>query len=159
VTVTSVLTILKKTKNHHHTHHTSRTPLLSTFPSAMSRPNRTHTTVLVLLAAVLVAAMAVSPANGLYIFLKEGETRCFIEEVPKDTLVLATYEATEHLATASAAPSGRFEDIKITSTVRDPAGKLILQRALPQSSRVAFTSQVCFSCACVRACICRKIDV
>ena len=32
---------------------------------------------------------------GLYIKLTEGEKRCFIEEVPKDTLIHGTYKATD----------------------------------------------------------------
>eukprot|EP00007_Cunea_sp_BSH-02190019_P007702 CAMPEP_0174238852 /NCGR_PEP_ID=MMETSP0417-20130205/12788_1 /TAXON_ID=242541 /ORGANISM="Mayorella sp, Strain BSH-02190019" /LENGTH=228 /DNA_ID=CAMNT_0015317739 /DNA_START=83 /DNA_END=769 /DNA_ORIENTATION=- len=108
----------------------------------MSRPRLENSPLSALvLALALTVLLEVHPAEGMYTFLKEGETRCFIEEVPKDTLVLATYEASEHLI-GGAGPSGRVDEMKITTTVRGPSGTLVLQRSLPMSARVAFTSQV-----------------
>jgi hypothetical protein len=43
-----------------------------------------------LLAALLAAAA--SPAQGLYFYITEGTKRCFIEEVPGETLVMGTYK-------------------------------------------------------------------
>jgi hypothetical protein len=44
-----------------------------------------------ILRIALVAAMAVSTAEAIYFHVVEGQSRCFIEEVPAETLVLATY--------------------------------------------------------------------
>jgi len=43
-----------------------------------------------LLACVLAAAA--SSANGLFFYVVEGQQRCFIEEVPADTLVIGKYK-------------------------------------------------------------------
>ena len=50
----------------------------------------------VVLALLLVALLPLSSA--LYIKLSEGEKRCFIEEVPKDTLIHGTFKATDLVA-------------------------------------------------------------
>jgi len=41
---------------------------------------------------VLVAAAALTRAAGLYFFVTEGQQRCFIEEVPADTLIVGKYK-------------------------------------------------------------------
>ena len=41
---------------------------------------------------VCVLAAAASCANGLFFYVVEGQQRCFIEEVPADTLVIGKYK-------------------------------------------------------------------
>jgi len=43
------------------------------------------------LKAALAASLLVA-ANGMYFRLQEGKRRCFLEEVPQDTLVVALYD-------------------------------------------------------------------
>lgn len=43
------------------------------------------------MAALALAACAAS-ANALFFYVVEGQQRCFIEEVPADTLVISTYQ-------------------------------------------------------------------
>ncbi|EGP82851.1 unnamed protein product [Zymoseptoria tritici ST99CH_1A5] len=38
------------------------------------------------------AALLVAPSNALYFYLHAGEEKCFIEELPKDTLVVGHYK-------------------------------------------------------------------
>jgi len=47
-----------------------------------------------MIALVALAAAALLPmrAQGLYFYVTEGQHRCFLEEVPQDTLVVAHYE-------------------------------------------------------------------
>ena len=78
--------------------------------------------------------------QALYMELTEGATKCFIEEVPKDTLVMTTFETQQQLAPGQS-PDPRFSELAMRCTVRDPTNNLILQRELPTSSRVAFTSR------------------
>lgn len=39
-------------------------------------------------ALAVVVALCSSPVNGLYFQIKESETRCFIEEIPLETMVV-----------------------------------------------------------------------
>ena len=56
--------------------------------------------------ALLLVALLLPLTSGLYIKLTEGEKRCFIEEVPKDTLIHGTFKATD-LVTQSSHPAVR----------------------------------------------------
>jgi len=51
---------------------------------------RAAATVAVVAATAAVASLA-RPASALYFYVAEGAQRCFIEEVPSDTLVVGTY--------------------------------------------------------------------
>jgi hypothetical protein len=42
--------------------------------------------------AALAAVSLVVPTAGLYFFVTEGQQRCFIEEVPADTLIVGKYK-------------------------------------------------------------------
>jgi hypothetical protein len=39
------------------------------------------------------AALLAAPSNALYFYLHAGEEKCFIEELPKDTLVVGMLRA------------------------------------------------------------------
>lgn len=41
---------------------------------------------------VAAAAFVVRPASGLYFHIQESETKCFIEEVPDETMIVGTYK-------------------------------------------------------------------
>lgn len=47
-------------------------------------------------AALLVASAAlaalIQPADALYFYVTDGQQRCFIEEVPAETLIVGTYK-------------------------------------------------------------------
>jgi len=80
---------------------------------------------------------------GIYFVLEEGQTRCFLEEVPKDTLVLGKYRTEEWIGTQAITPPGSAKpNVGIKVTVTDPEGNLFLQREMNPDGRFAFTSQL-----------------
>lgn len=97
---------------------------------------------------VLVLALA-QVSSGVYLELVEGANKCFLEEVPKDTLVLTNFDA-QQLVEAGQIPDPRFQSLAIRATVRDPSNNVLLQKVLPTVARFAFTAriggehQICF---------------
>ena len=49
--------------------------------------------ILLLFVTILLAAVAVGPAAGLYFHIRETEEKCFIEEVPDETMVVGRFWA------------------------------------------------------------------
>lgn len=47
--------------------------------------------ILFLFVATLFTTVAVGPSAGLYFHIRETEEKCFIEEVPDETMVVGTY--------------------------------------------------------------------
>lgn len=84
------------------------------------------------LAALL--ACAAPPGAALHFMVKEGATRCFIEEVPSDVMVLAHYKNPD----ASGAGDGQA----IVVTIKDPTGEVILTQTATDEGRIAFTSHM-----------------
>jgi len=91
------------------------------------------------------AALAVE-ASPLFFHVTEGARRCFIEEVPEDTLVQATYQSLDHqlLSTANSVlqADGTFGPTIIRLEVVDPAGNTVLNRDAEASGHFGFTSAV-----------------
>ena len=52
-------------------------------------------------AVLLVAVVAAAPVAGLYFHVKDGETKCFIEEIPDETMV----QGARNLGRRSSPPS------------------------------------------------------
>ena len=46
--------------------------------------------ILLLFVTILFATVAVGPSAGLYFHIRETEEKCFIEEVPDETMVVGT---------------------------------------------------------------------
>ncbi|KAG8141158.1 putative Transmembrane emp24 domain-containing protein [Naja naja] len=89
-----------------------------------------------LLGALLLAGRA---ARGLYFHIGETEKRCFIEEIPDETMVIGNYRTQLWDKQAEAfLPStpglGMFVE------VRDPDSKVILSRQYGSEGRFTFTS-------------------
>eukprot|EP01102_Stenamoeba_stenopodia_P008606 TRINITY_DN2497_c0_g1_i1.p1 TRINITY_DN2497_c0_g1~~TRINITY_DN2497_c0_g1_i1.p1 ORF type:complete len:215 (-),score=56.21 TRINITY_DN2497_c0_g1_i1:58-702(-) len=87
----------------------------------------------ILLVFVLVCLHSVL---GLHQIISESEKKCYIEEVPRDTLVLVQWKAedlTRSLADQLSNPIG----FKVT--VKDPDNTIIYSKPHPFSSRAAFT--------------------
>jgi len=80
--------------------------------------------------------------HGIYFVLEEGQNRCFLEEVPKDTLVLGKYRTEEWTAVGVPSPTATKQKSAIKVTVTDPEGNLFLQRDMNSEGRFAFTSQI-----------------
>ena len=82
--------------------------------------------------------------DALYWLLPANMEKCFLEEIPAETLVVVTYKSLDH-ALISQEQSGLFV------LIRDPFDNMISQQALPDSEgRIAFSSEhagdhrVCF---------------
>uniref|UniRef100_A0A7S1G8D0 GOLD domain-containing protein n=1 Tax=Bicosoecida sp. CB-2014 TaxID=1486930 RepID=A0A7S1G8D0_9STRA len=91
-------------------------------------------------ALAVVFALAAAPgADALFFKLKDGTSRCFIEEVPSDTLVVAEYKSPD-----------TTESRSVEASVKSPSGAEVITRVLDAEGRFAFTSDeagehiVCF---------------
>lgn len=78
-------------------------------------------------------------ADGLYFYLDAGSTRCFIEELPKDTIVVGHYKAEEWDQDSSAYIVRDQLGIQIVVEEVDSGEKIVNTRGLPQGKFV-FTS-------------------
>jgi len=90
-------------------------------------------------------------AESIYFTLEEGQTRCFLEEVPKDTLIMGKYRGEDPTSAPQGGKPSKLTLLGLQVKVTDPEGAVALERALQAEGRFAFTSQVsgeykiCFS--------------
>jgi hypothetical protein len=78
---------------------------------------------------------------GAYFRLEDGQNKCFLEEVPKDTLILGKYKAWD----ANNDRDRIATDVGLKLNVIDPTGKPLLQKELNPTlsgGKIAFTSQI-----------------
>ncbi|KAI3381337.1 hypothetical protein SNEBB_006413 [Seison nebaliae] len=79
-------------------------------------------------------------SQGLYFHIKEGEKKCFIEEIPDDTMVIAAYKVEVY-------DPNTMQYIISTNNmgmhveVKDPQQKIFLSKTYSNEGRVVFTSQ------------------
>jgi hypothetical protein len=71
--------------------------------------SRTASSGLLLAAAAL---LSLHPAHSLYFFITDGQQRCFIEEVPAETLIVGTYKSPDFV------PFGRTDFTGVVSWKR-----------------------------------------
>jgi hypothetical protein len=100
-------------------------------------------------ASLLLLLFALLPlaADALFFNVQQGQQRCFIEEMPGQTLLVATYKNPDFK------PFGTpgFSDTSVAIRVLDPAGAQVLARVADTEGRIAFHStvggeyQLCFS--------------
>jgi len=78
-------------------------------------------------------------AQGLYFHIQEGERKCFIEEVPDDTLIVGKYKCQLFDPnTGGFAPSS--PGIGMHVEIRDPEDKQILSKVYSSEGQFSFTS-------------------
>lgn len=87
--------------------------------------------------------------HSYYMILKEGDRKCFFEEVPKETLIVGNFqtEDTDEILVAKGnnpnfADSVENKKIGIIVTVRDPTGQMVLSQTFERNSKFAFSSTV-----------------
>nr|BAG57455.1 unnamed protein product [Homo sapiens] len=73
--------------------------------------------------ALLLLALCATGAQGLYFHIGETEKRCFIEEIPDETMVI-----------------GNYRTLGMHVEVKDPDGKVVLSRQYGSEGRFTFTS-------------------
>jgi hypothetical protein len=98
----------------------------------MSRSVFSVTLLLVCIFAVHHVVFAVN--MDLWFMLTEGKPRCFLEDVPKDTLVVGVYDV----------EGEGLDQYKsgIQTAIYDPASVIVFQRDLKVKGKFAFTSQI-----------------
>eukprot|EP00033_Pygsuia_biforma_P000948 GCRY01001090.1.p1 GENE.GCRY01001090.1~~GCRY01001090.1.p1 ORF type:complete len:215 (-),score=25.89 GCRY01001090.1:97-741(-) len=75
-------------------------------------------------------------SNAMFFYMVENERKCFLEEVPENTLVVSQFKIL--LAdTHAQLPS---KDMGVRMTVKDPAGHVLVDQIKSFENRVAFSS-------------------
>jgi len=108
----------------------------------MQKPTTTTTLLCVRRALILICWLGLIMINntqGFYLKLEEGQQKCFVEEVPKDTLILSKWKSEDQKGSTETIAS---KNLGIIIVVRDPLEQQIYLKTLGANSRFAFTSQV-----------------
>ncbi|XP_065440360.1 transmembrane emp24 domain-containing protein 4 [Chrysemys picta bellii] len=90
-------------------------------------------------ALVLLAQLAGRGAHALYFHIGETEKRCFIEEIPDETMVIGNYR-TQLWDKQSESFLPSTPGLGMHVEVKDPDGKVILSRQYGSEGRFTFTS-------------------
>jgi hypothetical protein len=110
-------------------------------------PSATSAAALPALLALALLALLPAPARAIYFHVTSGAQRCFLEEMPGQTLFLATYKNPDYKPWGAA----DYTDSAVIIRVVDPSGGTVLSRVADVSGKVAFHStaggeyQLCFS--------------
>eukprot|EP00054_Salpingoeca_dolichothecata_P016138 m.94067 g.94067 ORF g.94067 m.94067 type:complete len:215 (-) comp21836_c0_seq3:35-679(-) len=89
--------------------------------------------------AVAVCVLCVAcVVDGLYFHIKETEERCFIEEVPDETMVVGRYKTQKMLPDGSFAPSSGGTGIHVE--VHDPSDSVLMSKDYEAEGRFTFNS-------------------
>uniref|UniRef100_A0A8C0Z586 Transmembrane p24 trafficking protein 4 n=1 Tax=Canis lupus familiaris TaxID=9615 RepID=A0A8C0Z586_CANLF len=91
--------------------------------------------------ALLLLALCAAGARGLYFHIGETEKRCFIEEIPDETMVIGNYrtqmwDKQKEVFLPSTPGLGMHVEVK------DPEGKVVLSRQYGSEGRFTFTSHM-----------------
>merc|ERR1711976_278052 len=90
-------------------------------------------------ACIVTFLVALPLSNGLYFHIAETERKCFIEEIPDETMVTGNYKVQLYdPRTNGFAPSS--PNIGMHVEVRDPEDKIILSKAYSSEGKWTFTS-------------------
>lgn len=91
--------------------------------------------------AIVLTVFCVIPfTTGLYFHIGETERKCFIEEIPDETMVTGNYKVQLYdPRTNGFAPSS--PEIGMHVEVRDPDDKIILSKVYSSEGKWTFTSQ------------------
>uniref|UniRef100_A0A2K6R3T2 Transmembrane p24 trafficking protein 4 n=1 Tax=Rhinopithecus roxellana TaxID=61622 RepID=A0A2K6R3T2_RHIRO len=89
--------------------------------------------------ALVLLALCATGARGLYFHIGETEKRCFIEEIPDETMVIGNYrtqmwDKQKEVFLPSTPGLGMHVEVK------DPDGKVVLSRQYGSEGRFTFTS-------------------
>nr|CAH8827596.1 unnamed protein product [Trichobilharzia regenti] len=80
--------------------------------------------------------LCVASSESLYFHMKETEERCFLEDVPEDTLVAGNYK----LLAAKGKHFERSKDLGVKVRVTDPNDEVLLDRVYSSEGRFVFTA-------------------
>jgi hypothetical protein len=86
--------------------------------------------------------------SALYILMREGEKKCFISEVPKDTLISGKFKCEPERGPTAVLPlvqqPNEFEQrgMGIIVEVRDPLDREVMNKVFDRESKFALASQI-----------------
>eukprot|EP00051_Salpingoeca_urceolata_P005442 m.73317 g.73317 ORF g.73317 m.73317 type:complete len:307 (+) comp14335_c0_seq2:742-1662(+) len=86
----------------------------------------------------LAALLLAGHASALYFHIDEGETKCFIEEVPEETMVVGQYKTQKEMANGKFSPPSSGTGMHVE--VHDPNDELIMSKDYQAEGRFAFTT-------------------
>lgn len=90
---------------------------------------------------LLLIALCAQLSTALYFHISETERKCFIEEIPDETLVIGNYKCELHdPKTGGFMPSS--PGIGMHVEIRDPDDKVILSKAYSSEGKFSFTSNI-----------------
>uniref|UniRef100_A0A1I7UJN8 phenylalanine--tRNA ligase n=1 Tax=Caenorhabditis tropicalis TaxID=1561998 RepID=A0A1I7UJN8_9PELO len=88
---------------------------------------------------VIIAVLSLATvANSLYFHIAETEKKCFIEEIPDETMVTGNYKV--QLYDPNTKGYGDYPNIGMHVEVKDPEDKVILSKLYTAEGRFTFTS-------------------
>ena len=91
------------------------------------------------LCIIFIVLQIIVPLHSLYFHIRETERKCFIEEIPDQTLVIGKYKVELH-DTASNTYVPSTPGIGMHVEVKDPEEKIILSKLYTSEGRFTFTS-------------------
>lgn len=100
------------------------------------------------LVSLLLALVCVQQASGLFFYLKEGQKKCFLEDLPRDTMVIVNVQS-EDLNEGEVIP-GQTENLTRRKNAEVPIGikgviqlgnTVIVENTIGENGRFAFTAQ------------------
>uniref|UniRef100_A0A0N5ATX2 GOLD domain-containing protein n=1 Tax=Syphacia muris TaxID=451379 RepID=A0A0N5ATX2_9BILA len=91
-----------------------------------------------ILVELLVLAIWLTNIKALYFHIGETEKKCFIEEIPDETMVVGSYKV--QLYDPSTKGYGDYPNIGMHVEVKDPDDKIILSKLYTSEGRFTFTS-------------------
>ncbi|TKR69865.1 hypothetical protein L596_021960 [Steinernema carpocapsae] len=87
---------------------------------------------------LLVAFALLQASHALYFHIAETERKCFIEEIPDETMVIGNYKV--QLYDPNTKQYGDYPSIGMHVEVKDPEEKVILSKLYTSEGRFTFTS-------------------
>lgn len=91
--------------------------------------------------SVLLVILAFVHVNAIFFDIKETEKKCFIEELPDDTLFVAKYKVQMQDPTSANKFLPTTPGIGMNVEIKDPEDKVILSKMYGAEGRFSFTSQ------------------
>jgi p24 family protein alpha len=91
------------------------------------------------LCIIVIVLQLITPLSSLYFYIRETDRKCFIEEIPDQTLVIGKYKVELFDATSNTyLPS--TPGIGMHVEVKDPEEKIVLSKLYTSEGRFSFTS-------------------
>ncbi|KAK6754768.1 hypothetical protein RB195_013639 [Necator americanus] len=89
---------------------------------------------------LLVLVCVLTTCNALYFHIAETEKKCFIEEIPDETMVTGNYKV--QLYDPNTKGYGDYPNIGMHVEVKDPEDKVVLSKLYTSEGKFTFTSHL-----------------